>query len=46
MALMSVAAPMSLLMHLSDGASDSPPPELHVLHFNLTGEINDEDLNA
>ena len=43
LALMSVAAPMSLLMHLTNGSPQPSPSEVHVLHFNLTAPINEEN---
>ena len=43
---MSVAAPMSLLRHLSNGASHShrqEPPEHHLFHINITAPIHEEE---
>ena len=40
LALLSVAAPMSLLRHLSNGATDHVTPERHHLHFNITAPFN------
>lgn len=42
-ALLAVAAPMSMVMHLTNGASEGQPPEHHVFHLNLTVPLEDPD---
>lgn len=41
LALLSVAAPMSMIMHLTNGASERQPPEHHIFHVNLTVPLED-----
>ena len=41
LALFSVAAPMTLLGHLTNGASDHTPPEHHIFHINRTIHVHD-----
>ena len=43
LALLSVAAPMSLLGHLSNGAGEHSTPEHHVFHINITAPIRQDN---